>query len=136
MTRLLDTGFLETNDPVVAACFLKRAISARSLDEMNDDLTMPKYADWWDCILNEVGPEHVCWMYEEGSPTTPMGPYPILIPASVVAEVVGYKAGNRTTVDNVCTSNAIASYLALGSIHDGAAMIVDWLTEHTEDNDE
>ena len=131
MTRLLDTGFLETNDPVVAACFLKRAISARSLDEMNDDLTMPKYADWWDCILNEVGPEHVCWMYEEGSPTTPMGPYPILIPASVVAEVCGF---GRTDEEEVPDSEVVVRQILHILAH--PPTLGYWLTEHTEDNDE
>lgn len=71
MTRLLDTGYLETDDPVVAACFIGHDIrSGWVLHTITLDLT-----DLWS----------------ESEQARLATAYPILIPAAVVAEVCELK---------------------------------------------
>ncbi len=67
MTTLRDDGLLETDDPVVAACFLGQRIDS----------------GYVLCVIRNNG--WGSWSGEEQAREA--GPYPILIPAKTVAEV-------------------------------------------------
>ena len=69
MTRLNDDGYLETDDPVVAACFLGQEGLIEGLDD----------------FLDSVGTLTIGFCDSEGNESTT--DYPIRIPAATVAEV-------------------------------------------------
>ena len=71
MTRLRDDGYLETDDPVVTACFLNRKV--RQCLRKGFIKLLGVYSEFWDA----------CGV---------MTPYPLLIPAATVAEV--WEAGD------------------------------------------
>lgn len=66
MTRLRDDGYLETDDPVVASCFLEQAVCQGSPSA-------------YTYLLSAVSAD--TWSEMEWG-------YPILIPAATVAEVI------------------------------------------------
>lgn len=79
MTKLLDSGYLETDDPVVAALFL---------DE--DVLGFDDERQEWLIYLIEVGKDH---LFAEDKYIE----YPIRIPAKTVANVCGIDTNSATT---------------------------------------
>jgi len=83
MTSLRDDGYLETDCPVVAACFLRREVLMRRLGtQLQHETELAAVSD--DGVQNWKGAEHC---------------YPILIPAATVAEVCGFRdsmIGNTT----------------------------------------
>jgi hypothetical protein len=80
MTKPRDDGYLETDDPLVAACFIGKAV--RFQVEPNPD-DQPVWGDGWLHVVSDYVPGF-CGQDKYGLET---GGDTILIPASVVAEV-------------------------------------------------
>ena len=80
MTTLRDDGYLSTDDPVVAACFLGRDVKSEALTVPDGTYRRAPNGEWWGITLDGVYSDFAIWM---------CGPYsyPILIPAATVAEV-------------------------------------------------
>lgn len=102
MTKLRDDGYLETDDPVVAACFLGKTVFSERKEQ--------------------------CFELEEVSKAQPYGhfikpviAYPILIPARTVAEV--YDSGDTFT-------HAVLG--SIGMYEHPTMTLDDWLRTHTE----
>lgn len=110
MTRLTDDGYLETSDPVVAACFIGERAWSRNSPELSN-------------------PEGIHWSFEMlmAGPLTVLGTdqivyeYPIRIPAQTVAEA--WREEPATT-----------AFMVLYTI--GPVKLHDWLAKHTGGNDE
>ena len=103
MTKLRDDGHLETDDPVVAACFINHDV--RRMGFNGRDIDEPRK-------VYRVGPDGVLFYG-----IVSVG-YPILIPAKTVAEVVLDHAGKATSEYVVlheyanCDLDAIDEWLA------------------------
>lgn len=106
MTTLRDDGYLETDDPVVAACFLE--FDSGIIDPGICEQTID--AVCWNAWMNCSGDRY---------------DYPILIPAATVAKVTGfsglYAFTNRHEAHTLCA----AGRLNRGALHR-------WLRTHTE----
>ena len=109
MTELLESGYLSTDDPVVAACFLGRMVY---WDETLEDE--------WDYRLEAVAKER-CDVFADGDPD--FITYPILIPAKVVAEKMD---------EDPLVWFVIVDRLPGQAITDGSRTIDTWLRSHAQ----
>lgn len=113
MTRLLDTGMLETDDPVVAACFLDKLVFKR----------------------NFAGkPYALSALVIRGKDTGYPSDWPILITARVVAEVCSFRRNATTTEDFSDVFWHIAIALDVDNDDDGEGVLYDWLRKHVKEN--
>lgn len=111
MTKLRDDGYLETDDPVVAACFIGKETHS-------------------DHMLGHIG-QQIMWLFELCAPAKSqvLGEddcwylYPILIPAKTVAEVATDEEGDE--------SNAA---VVIGLYQDPIdnLYLADWLRKHAK----
>ena len=106
MTTLRDDGYLETDDPVVAACFMGRDICGMSCNSDRQEAY-----DIETFYLRSVDTSGGCSV-------NGIYCYPLLIPASTVAEVWGLIS---------------AAFLLLCGIESIA--MFNWIRKHTEDTD-
>ena len=109
MTKLLDSGYLETDDPVVAVCFLEREAPRDTLYSVSDNHC--------EIIAPEGG--------EDGDLTVQNQAYPILVPASTVAEVVDAR---RYLGGHIKEWGIIEMYV-------GRDSLTEWLRKHTQATD-
>lgn len=105
MTKLRNDGYLETDDPVVAACFLRKNIEADNVHHipgagyLNEVHSTAVVVGWTRCL------------------------YPILIPAQTVAEMCYDDDGVSETRE----FSIVAMYLDYPNPE-----LDDWISEHTE----
>ncbi len=107
MTKLRDDGCLETDDPVVAACFLgRRGVIVRT----EGGSRMP-------ARLDSVAADQT---YSHGIPS----PYPIRIPAATVAEVECGNSGIEPHWLLLCHSVDVTG---------SQRTLIQWLRKHTQE---
>jgi len=111
MTKLRDDGYLETDDPVVSACFLGQTMG-----------------DWGELV--SVGLRLWC---DRMVGQDESHEYPILISASVVAEVVGFRLD---TSEHITNSAFVIELFITGEVSNGIPVLWDWLSQHTGGSDE
>ena len=109
MTTLLDTGYLETDDPVVAACFLEKMVWVEDPD-----------GEQVERCLFTLSRCEVCSDYDY--------PYPIRIPASTVAEVWGDQPGLRLRHGVILAALDESSHD--DDIHE---TLLHWIDQHTQE---
>ena len=90
MTKLRDDGYLETDDPVVAACFIEKVVDV-CFEKDSDEMSSPEV--YWEPLKLYAVAKHCVYIsdFDKGS-------YPILIPAKTVAEVCDAVPGQRRTL--------------------------------------
>lgn len=119
MTRLLDTGFMETDDPVVVACVIGRSVYSDFM--VGTDLKQIR----WTFDLQYSGPTSVQG-YDDCEYL-----YPILIPASVVAEVFDFSivGGSPVQPEMAQWSDRTIALAFLAGID--KRELLHWLIKHT-----
>ena len=106
MTTLRDDGYLETDDPVVAACFLGKTVRITTL------------GGWTESKMWRINRRYVDLVACENAS------YPIRIPASTVAEVECHNIGTEAHWLMLCHSvDPTGSQRTL----------IAWLRQHTQE---
>lgn len=109
MTTLRDDGMMETDDPVVAACFLGCHVHDAGGSGAHD-------------ILHQISKD--VFFFDEFSCGT------ILIPAATVAEVCGF---NRVTSADLTNAYFHIAIVLAGRGVNGDSALWDWLRTHTQE---
>lgn len=119
MTTLRDDGYLETDDPVVAACFLGKAvIGLDGAEQVQFTLRqITRYAGIDQTAMTKRATAYL---------------YPIRIPAATVAEVANPKTPSGYIVYLILLWKSQGT----GSATHSKDPLSDWLRTHTEPTDE
>ena len=109
MTKLRDDGFMETDDPVVAACFLDKEFPDGSM-------------------VVGLDIEGVQW-FDENTQTFSNHAFPILIPAKTVAEVIADAVHGSLTWFVIVATIPVAD----GTMAGGDWVLKTWTRTHTKE---
>jgi len=135
MTTLKDDGYLETDSPVVAACFIGEKVTVLHHSILDDECRPSRYDEDTDDYIEEDLTDTLASVCSDGVwvGVETYADYPILIPAKTVAEVCGWVDVQNVSYER-WTEACKPPSLTLHIIAEQTTGLSHWLRTHTKED--